>query len=446
MVQVAKRDYTGTGVKVCQMHDLMRDFCVSKAKEDNFFEIIEQEQPEMNNVMTCPIFSRRIAVHLGSHFGMHLFDSQLRSLLWSDVYNFPSTSQLRNKKFRLLRVLELGSARHKLTLRKMPIELGNLVHLRYLGLRNSEISQLPHSIGKLRNLHTLDLRMKTPAYSLPESVSRLIRLRHLFLPDYRHTTDLSWSSCRSGMENLTKIQTLKHITAESLIKYGLVVKLSNLQSLVIQFKNIAEARLVIKSPLFQVGRLRSLEMYMQNENAFPSLEPLSHCHLLSKLCLAGKIRSRGSTDYFLRFLPGSLTKLILRYSETKQEDIVILERLLHNLRFLLLGYDSYKESAMVFSTNGFPKLETLQLFGLLQLENWQVEEGSMPSLNRLDIEYIPRLRIIPHGLMYVTTLQELNVVRMNRFKERVQVIDGTEGADYYKVRHVPSISFLTTSV
>ncbi|PON31237.1 NB-ARC domain, LRR domain containing protein [Trema orientale] len=442
VVQVGRSDHNGTGVKVCRMHDLMRDFCVSKAKEDNFFEIIEQ--PEMN--MTTSIFSRRIAVHLGSHFGTQQFHSQLRSVLWSDVYNCPNTSLLRNKKFRLLRVLELGSARHKRPLRKMPIELGNLVHLRYLGLRNAEISELPHSIGNLQSLHTLDLRMKMLAYSLPESVSRLIRLRHLFLPDFRHTTDLSWSRCRFGMENLTNIQTLKHIRAESLIKYGMVLKLTNLQSLVIQFKSIPEARLVIKSPTFRVGRLRSLEMYMQNENAFPSLEPLSHCHLLSKLCLAGKIRSGGSSDHCLRFLPGSLTKLILRYSEIKQEGIEVMEKLLHNLRFLLLGYDSYSESEMFFSANGFPKLETLQLFGLFQLDNWQMEEGSMPSLKRLDVEYIPKLRVFPHGLMYVTTLQELNVVRMNRFKDRLQVIDGNEGADYYKVRHIPSVSFLNISV
>ncbi|GMN52866.1 hypothetical protein TIFTF001_021996 [Ficus carica] len=462
MVQVDKRDHTGMGVKTCRIHDRMRDFCVSKAIEDNFFAIAEQLEGNTttpSNRHFATVHSRRVAVHLGSSFGTHHVHSQIRSLLWSDVDNDLGNLQLTNKKFRLLRVLELGSVRNTRTLHKVPKEIGNLVHLRYLSLRNAEISELPSSLGKLRNLHTLDVRMKV-LMKLPETTSRLIRLRHLFLPDSRHKGDITWSRCHFRMDNLTNLQTLKHVRAEDLIAHDAVFKMTNLQHLVVQFKCSTELISVAESPAFQLGRLRSLEMYMQNptetnrasrpihedEHAFTSLESLSRCHLLSKLCLAGKIITRHSSDHLLQSQPESLTKLTLRYTEIKQDGIHVLERLLRNLRFLLLGYESYKDSSMVFSANGFPKLETLQLFGLFQLEEWMVENGAAPSLKRLDIEYLPKLTMIPNGLIHVITLQELNVIRMNRFRARLQLVDGIKGEDFHKVQHIPSVSFLNTTV
>ena len=68
MVQVNKRDYTGMGVKTCRMHNVMREFCVSKAREDNFFEIIQHEinmkAPGSSSFQHFPATcSRRIAVH-----------------------------------------------------------------------------------------------------------------------------------------------------------------------------------------------------------------------------------------------------------------------------------------------------------------------------------------------------------------------------------------------
>ena len=447
MVQVDKRDHTGIGVKTCRIHDRMRDFCISKAKEDNFIEIVEHhDQINLASASHNAIIqSRRIAIHLGSHFGMHQVHSQIRSLLWSEVDNDVNVLQLANKKFRLLRVLELGSARLERNLLKMPRELGNLVHLRYLGLRNAEISEFPYCLGRLRNLHTLDLRLKVSVYSLTESASQLTRLRHLFLPDYRHTRDLTWSRCHFKMDSLTSIQSLKHIRAEASVKGGAFLRLTNLQSLIVQFKNPAELRLLVESPTFHLGRIRSLEMYMQGDYEFPSLKSLSYCQLLSKLCLAGKI-SRDSSTHALQSLPTSLAKLVLRYTEIKQDGIRVLEKLLINLRFLLLGYDSCKDSLMIFSSDGFPKLETLQLFGLFKLEDWIVEKGSMPGLKRLDIECVPKLTMLPHGLSYVTSLQELNIIRMNRFRARLQVKDGKQGEDFYKVQHVPTVSFLNTTV
>ncbi|XVF75266.1 hypothetical protein PTKIN_Ptkin13bG0173800 [Pterospermum kingtungense] len=49
LVQVGKRDHTGTGVKTCRMHDLLRDLCVLKSREENFLEIIQPPRPLIDN-------------------------------------------------------------------------------------------------------------------------------------------------------------------------------------------------------------------------------------------------------------------------------------------------------------------------------------------------------------------------------------------------------------
>ncbi|PON37646.1 LRR domain containing protein [Parasponia andersonii] len=188
MVQVNKMDYTGMGAKTCRMHDLMREFCVSKARE-NLFEIIQHEinknLPGSSSFQHFPATrSRRISVHLGQcldypALSFEQVHPHLRSLLCFATHS-RSILPLKNKSFRLLRVLELGQIRvapHSQMLR----EIGNLIHLRYLGLKSAKIVNLPHSIGNLRILHTLDLR-NNDGIRMPRAVSGLIRLRHLLLP------------------------------------------------------------------------------------------------------------------------------------------------------------------------------------------------------------------------------------------------------------------------
>uniref|UniRef100_A0A2N9GBA5 NB-ARC domain-containing protein n=1 Tax=Fagus sylvatica TaxID=28930 RepID=A0A2N9GBA5_FAGSY len=83
-------------------------------------------------------------------------------------------------------------------------------------------------------------------------------------------------------------------------------------------------------------------------------------------------------------------------------------------------------------------LQSLVLQHLLDLEEWRVEEGAMPSLCRLQIESCLSLRMIPDGLRFVTTLRELEIKRMRKtFKDRVD----KGGEDFCKVEHMSSLVF-----
>ncbi|KAL5569449.1 hypothetical protein UlMin_026024 [Ulmus minor] len=449
MVQVDKKDHTGEGVKACRLHDLMRDFCISKARNENFFEIMAHRE---TNIVTAGSTSVRYSTislprRMVSHYGlqapwMEQGHPNLRSLLFFKSNTIP-TSCLRNKNFKLLRVLKLVFFRSYKV--KIPSEIGSLVHLRYLEIRRAIISHLPHSVANLRNLHTLDIR-DCPFNVLVFGgiISKLVRLRHLLLPDWHETLEDHWRILSPfRIDKLSSLETLKSVKAKHLIRYDKVLKLTNLRDLGIVFDNVEEVTMILQFLSSKFSRLRSLRMLIGDE--FPSLDILSDCKALYKLSLWGNLSRKHSLC-----LPKSLSKLELRRPLLNPDMLAVLEKL-DNLRILLYGFDRYSSpsglrrgplmSEMVFSSGGFPKLEILTLVWLEELEEWKVEKDAMPNLKRLDIIETPKLKMVPDGLKYVTTLQELNIRRMSRtFEDRVRV----EGEDFHKVQHIPSITFSQT--
>ncbi|KAL5569501.1 hypothetical protein UlMin_026076 [Ulmus minor] len=441
MVQVARRYHTGGAVKTCRLHDLMRDFCISKSRNENF--IVTAGSSLVQHSSTT--HSRRIAFHFDAGLGNHApwmekLNTNLRSLICFGVNVFPELS-LNNGNLKLLRVLELVFYEYPHV--KVPKEIGNLIHLRYLKFSGADISKLPSSVGNLRYLHTLDMRGCNSIIRVSgNAISKLVHLRHLLLPD---SLDVRGPL---RIEKLSNLETLKDVDAENLIRYDTVVKLTNLRDLGVRFRSVKQVSLVLQSLGSQLARLRSLRLILRNEE-FPCLDILFKCAALYKLHLDGRLSQQHSS-----FLQKSLVKLELWHSLLNQDIVVVLEKM-ENLRFLGYVFDHYEfysglsrgaiMSKMVFSAHGFPKLEILKLGCLDDLEEWEVGEDAMANLMRLDIIRIPKLKMIPDGLKYVTTLQELNISRMSRkFEGRLRVMDGVEGEDFHKVQHIPSISISYT--
>nr|XP_048326690.1 disease resistance protein RPH8A-like [Ziziphus jujuba var. spinosa] len=481
MVQVDRRDHTGiSGVKTCRMHDLMGKLCISKAREENFAQVIQQSSMWIDGSAASSSqylggsHSRRLVIHPGVHLQYHKahwacitffkklvsknnpqssssssvesnwvehVHSNLRSLLCFG--GILPLSALNSSNFRMLRMLEIpvvGASDEIIVVGG----LGNLIHLRYLRLDavNRDIT-LSSSIGNLRNLHILDIKRCYRVRGSMSMISRLIRLRHLLLP-----YSMRYNRNDFRIDKLKDIETLKNIEASVLIRlYDALHKLTNLRSISISFDGVYynynddDVRRVLGSQIVQSGRLTSLGMFIYNSEAgFLSLESLSSCHSLSKLVLEGKMKFQQQQG--LIHLPQSLTKLTLWFSEIEQDPMPVLENKLPNLRFLMLGWNAYVGSKMVCSAHGFPNLDTLQLSRLSDLREWIVEKGAMPSLKKLSIEFLGSLKMIPEGVKFVTSLKELEIEGMgNSFCEKLQVKNGIEGQDYYKVRHISSISF-----
>ncbi|XVF78632.1 hypothetical protein PTKIN_Ptkin14bG0150600 [Pterospermum kingtungense] len=228
MIQVRKRDVATLKIETVQMHDLMRDVCMSKAKQKNFLFIMEKPipYPHGNNFPSSTIGSRvkRVAAH---HFArtQRIRSLHLRSLLVLDsVFRGELYAPLSMKKyvekheyeghlnllysivafstacvvlskiegtwtyilnnFKLLRVLDFG-AQVDPTGCTLPSDIGNLNHLRFLSLRDLNFlwPKLPSSLGNLRCLQTLDLRIETEfseSIHVPNVIWRMEQLRHLY--------------------------------------------------------------------------------------------------------------------------------------------------------------------------------------------------------------------------------------------------------------------------
>lgn len=116
----------------------------------------------------------------------------------------------------------------------------------------------------------------------------------------------------------------------------------------------------------------------------------------------------------------------------------ILEKLLH-LRSVYFSSGAFVGRRMVCSKGGFPQLCALKMSYKKELEEWIVEEASMPYLLTLTIDNCKKLKELPKGLKYITSLKELKIERMKREWTEKLV---TGGEDYYKVQHIPNVQLI----
>ncbi|KAJ9683823.1 hypothetical protein PVL29_016360 [Vitis rotundifolia] len=455
MVQVGVRNSNGR-VKTCWLHDLMRDLCLSKAKEENFLDIINLRQVETFSpsmvTASASIKVRRCAIYLDQSVSIENVAkarlvpentenvTHLRSLL---IF-YPSTPntvhwmlrKLSLKNFKLLRVLSL----ERLSLEeKLLREIGNLIHLKYLSFRDAKLLSFPSSIRNLGCIQTLDLRFyndddRVTCPRIGDVICMMKLLRHLYLPRYLYvgTSKVQW-------DKLSNLETLKAFDARQWAVKDLV-QLTKLRKLKINNLNsFKELEVILKPPCpFSLHSLVLDEVSTKMEET--DLRQLSMCRHLYELFLGGEISNLPRHDHF----PSNLTKLTLSYSLLKQDPIPILERLPY-LTILHL-FNSYDGEEMVFSGTGFPQLKCLQLSYIEFLKRLRVYKGAMPSLVSLTIHSCMSLEAVPEGLIHITTLNELKFEYMPiEFMERLQVIRGKEGEDFYKVKHLPSIAFSAIS-
>jgi hypothetical protein len=160
-------------INSCQVHDLMREISISKAAEENLVFRLEAG---------CRSNTNGTARHLSISanwrgdevdFKNMVDISRIRSLTvfgkWKPFFI--------SDKMRFLRVLDLQDTRdlcnHHLE------HIGKLVHLRYLSLRGCPgIYHLPDSVGSMRQLQTLDIRLTWIAM-LPKTIIKLKQLQYL---------------------------------------------------------------------------------------------------------------------------------------------------------------------------------------------------------------------------------------------------------------------------
>ncbi|KAG7533420.1 hypothetical protein ISN45_Aa08g010550, partial [Arabidopsis thaliana x Arabidopsis arenosa] len=308
----------------------------------------------------------------------------------------------------LLRVLDLTEVKFKGG--KLPSSIGGLIHLRFLSLYHAEVSHLPSSIGNLKLLLYLNLGVAAgePVH-VPNVLKEMLELWYLSLPLLMHDkTELELGDL-VNLEQLWYFST-QHSSVTDLLH------MTKLRSLSVSLSE----RCTFETLSSSLRQLRNLEtLYLEFSYKTYTVDYVGELDLdfihLKELVLAVRMSKIPDQHQF----PPHLEHISLFNCRMEEDPMPILERLLH-LKSVKLTYDAFVGRRMLCSKGGFPQLCALEISEKSELEEWIVEEGSMPCLRTLTIDDCKKLKELPDGLKYITSLKELKIYGMKReWKEKL---------------------------
>ena len=340
---------------------------VEKAKEQNFIGTNNGDPPSPS---TSSSKSRRRSIYsdFERHASIEHLTPYLHSLLFFNLgYGTCRISQLDfiAKCCKVLRVLDLEG----LEIECLPSIIGELIHLRYLGLRHIGLKMLQPSIDNLRSLQTLEI---SNLKQVPNVIWKMKYMRYLYIEGKEEDVPLQ-------IDTLQNLQILSGITFNQWIK-------NNSGNLTCLGKLKLEGRCEVEGVEFsnsiaKLLSLKSLYLTTSGESSIPPLA-INSCLHLSKLDIKGYMQKFPKIHEFSQ----SLTQLTLEASRLDRDPMVVLEKL-PKLLTLRLRAKSYLGKEMHVFANGFPQLKVLQLFELRELNKLNIEKGSMPWLMQLQLYF-----------------------------------------------------------
>ncbi|XP_028802646.1 putative disease resistance protein RGA4 [Neltuma alba] len=314
-------------------------------------------------------------------------------------------------KCKCLRVLSLTS---NYTIKEIPDSIGNLIHLRRLDLSYCEIKRLPESICLLYNLQILRLVNCRLLVELPVDFHKLKDLRLL---------DLLYTMLKKIPPNMGEMKNLqvrsasfrvgKHneLNIKQLCELNLQGKLS-----IYELQNVAHGMDALQANLKEKRYLEELLFECNKDNNDDSqnerdvLEKLQPHQNLKKL----SVENYGGTRFPDWFADNTLSNIVeLRLQGCKYCFVLPSLGLLPSLKSLLIGkLDGIVAIGAEFlgsdsSTVPFRSLETLELEGMVNWEEWDCATASraFPCLKQLCIRKCPRLKEnLPEQLLSLTNL------------------------------------------
>ncbi|GMQ04122.1 hypothetical protein CsSME_00049650 [Camellia sinensis var. sinensis] len=435
LIQVAERYPDGRPSYFC-IHDLMREIIVSKAREQNIVTTIcRQDSRRPEKVRRLLIRSTSDNVEYSER------SSRLRSLfVWGPMDSLPIASlrELFRRSSRLLNVLDFEGT----SLDTIPDEVFKLIHLRYLGLRNTKVKMVPKLIGKLENLETLDLS-GTYVTELPDEMLHLQKLRNLLTYHLKsRTTHFEFADIRgfkapSQIGSLQSLQLLTMIEADQRSEGGVSIvkelgRLTQLRELGIG--NLRrEDGVILCSSIEKLNNLRRLDIISTKEDEILDLQSLSPVpRFLQLLNLTVHLEK---LPHWIPSLHGLVT-LYLRWSKLRDEPLQSLQEL-PNLAKLALE-QAYEGEGLCFNAGGFQRLKHLNLYKLKGLRWVKVEEGAMPHLETLTIRNSELMEEVPSGIEHLKKLQTFELCEMS--EKLISKLDReVQDEDYRNMAHIPEV-------
>ncbi|PHU05951.1 hypothetical protein BC332_26773 [Capsicum chinense] len=399
-------------VKSCRVRDLIHEFCLAKAKQENVYRLMDgygevstvdgfDHRGADSNIpvsVTCDHRRLLISSNWWANTSLEVSGPLVRSLVVtgrrSDFPRSRVSSLYHN--FKLLRVLDLGRVNVG---NDFPVGLENMNLLKYLEVRG-EMTSVPSSIGSLQRLETFVTIRLRGEVALPDAIWNLRNLRHLRIdgrasfgaPDYKQEI--------SG-KLLSNLRTM----STPILKHG-------------------EDSEEILRRLPRLEKLKCICLFQ--ERLLPRLDLLTQ---LVSLKLFGDGPTLFPNFYWreLKF-PSSLRRLTLSGYHLLSHQISIIGRQLRNLEVLKLQ-NAIVGSRWVIRVGDFPRLNLLKL-DTLDLEEWSIRDpfrkvfswtsihdhGRLfPSLERLELQKCKKLKELPDELKKCKKLKEIKVKWCNPF-------------------------------
>ncbi|KAH7536605.1 hypothetical protein FEM48_Zijuj03G0002500 [Ziziphus jujuba var. spinosa] len=444
----------------CKMHDILNDFAqFLTRKECSSMRVeVDMEKTEPPSVEKI----RHSWLALAPNFPKiptSIFDqSNLRSLFiqcTSDTSLGGENMVLFHQNFRYLKHLRtLALISSKIT--KVPEQIGQLIHLRYLNLFQSRnLQELADEVCDLCNLQSLRIEGCSRLQRLPEGMGKLVNLRHLYMRGCKELVGLP-----KGIGGLTQLRTLDTMFIPKKNEAAYFLSLGDLKSLNhLRFQryifeitkccnliNRSESELTYWECLVYLilnfGEADKKEEIRDEEDEFGILEALQpHPSLRGLLITEYK-----GTSLYPKWMMG-LDKLTgLHITHCKQcESLPPLGSLLPSLKELRIdGLDKVKKIGDEFLGLGveqaeavsFPKLERLGFHNMRDWEDWEgtahtsLQSGVMPCLQVLVIENCGNLKSLPPFLK-LTPLHTLCIDACGVLLQSLQ--------EFTKFSHIPCI-------
>nr|XP_027097893.1 putative late blight resistance protein homolog R1A-3 [Coffea arabica]XP_027097895.1 putative late blight resistance protein homolog R1A-3 [Coffea arabica] len=380
---MATQQRSSGGIKACRIHDLVHEFCVAKAKEESFLQILH-----VGNLLTFtgPCNLHRLSIHPTMTMGptkSRLFSPNLRCLLFCG----DSHTQLDKNSFKfllskLLRVLDFWNNSYPTSY--FPREVVFLVHLRYLRIGRFA-GDIPSAIANLSRLETFVVEARAEDYVLPNTIWNIETLRHLVTslpacgfifpkdnlegsPDLKHLDTLSLAMnpySQSAQKILSKLQSTRRLTIATYESYRAIESGGNHGEILM---------------LNYMSRLESLKI------------------------------SRMSRDEFEFSLNLNLKKLTLSYNYWPWSKISAIGRKLPNLVVLKLCHRSVREEEWEMAEGEFCNLRFLKLSGLY-IRRWTASSDNFSCLEKLVLEFCEELEEVPPCLGESVTLKMIELKR-----------------------------------
>ncbi|PIN20159.1 hypothetical protein CDL12_07152 [Handroanthus impetiginosus] len=402
---------TITRFKYVHLNELMRDLSLFKNKEECYFKVVEfghGSQPMQDAFSSLPgPRTGRVAINFDEYkeeYGLPLENDEkmhIRVLLFSAKKKQVWPRELSSlAKFKYLKVLVFNGFNFEQT--KLPHGIATAAFLRYLSFEDCILRELPSSIGNLKFLYILDLRVRKRMI-IPNVLWKLKKLRHLYFPLSFETPD----GAKLTLKGLLELETITNYNAK-MCNVKDLLELPNLQYLASTVDgDLEEVKCIIermtKNPDIDLPHtsieIKNFDCYTEERHSV--FRKLLACKSLIILCMEGYIRQMPMHHKFSQ----NLIKIEFIGSGLIEDPMKTLQEV-PELRELVLD-DAFVGEEIVCSASHFAELKLLRLLSLPHLKKWVVEDGAMSKLSTLKIANCGKLEMWPEGLEKLPKLREL---------------------------------------